>query len=272
MALYRVQFVDDQTGWISGQMGLILHTSDGGETWQKQESGTDVSLFSLFFLDKSRGWAVGDRAVYLKTTSGGESWEVNHIEPSLEGISEDVALAVVDPIIYDIHFVDAQTGWMAGEFGMIYHTTDGGVTWQEQQNSLVGQGGVYEAFVMPTFFGVRFVNAQQGMVVGLEEKIARTTDGGQEWMFLPRDPSVFLPDPLYSLHLFPDGNGWVVGSSGRVIRSQDGEWKKADLGMEVFTWLRAVDFFDQENGWIVGGYGLILRTRDGGQTWLPCVG
>lgn len=272
MALYRIQFVDDRTGWISGQSGLLLHTTDGGETWQKEESGTDLSLFSLFFLDKTRGWAVGDKAVYLKTTSGGESWEANYIQPSLEGISEDVTLAVVEPILYDVHFVDARTGWMVGEFGKIYHTTDGGITWQEQQNSLVGQGGVLEAFEMPTFFGVRFINAREGTAVGLEGKIALTTDGGQKWTFVAEDLSVLFPDPLYSLHLFPDGDGWVVGSAGQAMRFRDGEWKKVNLGMEVFTWLRAVNFFDEENGWIVGGYGLILRTTDGGHTWLPCVG
>jgi photosystem II stability/assembly factor-like uncharacterized protein len=271
-ALYGIHFVDDQTGWITGQMGLILHTSDGGETWQKQPSGTDVSLFSLFFLDKTQGWVVGDRAVYLKTTSGGESWEIDYFQPSLEGVREDVALAIVDPILYDVHFLDSQMGWMVGEFGMILHTTDGGATWQEQQNSLLGQGGVLDAFEMPSFFSVHFINPQEGVAVGLDEKIALTVDGGQKWTFAPEDPSIFLPEPLYNLHLFADGNGWVVGSSGIVMRSQDGEWKKTDLGMEIFTWLRAVDFFDEQNGWIVGGYGLILHTTDGGRTWLPAVG
>lgn len=272
MALYGVHFVDEQTGWISGQEGLILHTTDGGESWQEQQSSTEVSLFSLFFLDKTHGWAVGDRATYLKTTSGGESWESHYIQPSLEGIREDVALAIVDPILYDIHFLDAQVGWMVGEFGMIFHTTDGGSTWQEQQNRLLGQGGVFDAFEMPTFFGVHFISPQEGVVVGLDEKIASTTDSGQKWTFAPEDPYAFMPDPLYALHLFPNGKGWVVGSSGIVMHSQDGEWKKADLGMEVYTWLRAVDFFDEENGWIVGGYGLILHTTDGGDTWLPSIG
>ncbi len=105
---------------------------------------------------------------------------------------------------------------------------------------------------MPTFFGVHFISPQEGVVVGLDEKIASTTDSGQKWTFAPEDPYAFMPDPLYALHLFPNGKGWVVGSSGIVMHSQDGEWKKADLGMEVYTWLRAVDFFDEENGWIVG--------------------
>jgi photosystem II stability/assembly factor-like uncharacterized protein len=125
---------------------------------------------------------------------------------------------------------------------------------------------------MPTFFSVRFINAREGAAVGLEGKIALATDSGQKWTFAAEDLSVLFPDPLYDLYLFPDGNGWVVGSAGQVVRSRDGKWEKANLGMEVFTWLRAVDFFNQEYGWIVGGYGLILRTTDGGNTWLPCVG
>ncbi len=272
LALYDVQFVDERTGWISGQGGLLLHTADGGESWQRREAVTDLSLFSLFFLDKNHGWAVGDKAVYLRTTSGGESWEVHHIEPSLEGIGEDVALAVVDPIIYDVYFVSEQVGWMVGEFGKIYHTADGGLTWQEQQNSLVGQGGVLSAFELPTFFGVHFANAREGVAVGLEGKIAWTENGGQNWNFVPGDPLVFLPDPLYGVELAPGGERWAVGAAGQVLRFEGGKWEKVDLGIRVFTWLRAVDFWDEKHGWIVGGYGMILRTEDGGRTWLPCLG
>jgi len=44
-APYAVRFADDQHGFISGQDGLILHTADGGKSWQQQES-------NAFFQDK----------------------------------------------------------------------------------------------------------------------------------------------------------------------------------------------------------------------------
>jgi photosystem II stability/assembly factor-like uncharacterized protein len=272
VALYNVKFTDVQNGWICGQDGLILHTTDGGETWKKQDSGTNVPIFALSFIDQNRGWAVAQQATYLRTTSGGESWENGRIEVSLEGVSEDATLAMTDPTLYDVHFIDEKTGWMVGEFGKIYHSTDGGMNWVEQQNSLLGQAGIDDALNLPTFFGVRFANANEGVAVGLEGKIVKTVDGGKTWTFTAGDLSVFSTDPFYGIVLRGNGDGWIVGAGGRVLRLQSGDWKQASLGMPVVAWLRAIDFFDENNGWIVGGYGTILRTTDGGKSWLPSRG
>ncbi len=272
VALYNVKFVDAQNGWVCGQEGLILHTADGGETWHKQASGVNTAIFALWFLDKNRGWAVSEQATYLRTTSGGESWETGRIEVSVEGVAEEATLAMVDPILYDIHFVDEQIGWMVGEFGKIYHTTDGGMTWTEQQNSLLGHAGIDDALNLPALFGVRFTNATDGVAVGIEGKIVKTTDGGKTWAFTAEDLAAFSTDPLYDLHLFGDGKGWIVGAAGRVLQLRDGDWNNAPLSRPLTTWLRSVDFFDENNGWIVGGYGMVLHTVDGGKTWLPSVG
>ena len=272
VALYNVKFVDEQNGWICGQDGLILHTTDGGETWHKQESGITQPIFALSFVDKNRGWAVSEQATYLHTTSGGESWETGHIEASVEGVSEEATLAMGDPVLYDIQFIDEKTGWMVGEFGKIYHTTDGGTTWNEQQNTLLGHAGIDDALNLPAWFGVRFINATEGIAVGIEGKVVKTTDGGKTWAFTAEDLSTFSTDPLYALRLFGGGKGWIVGASGRVLQLRDGDWKNASLGRPLASWLRAVDFFDENNGWIVGGYGAILHTVDGGKSWLPSFG
>lgn len=272
LALYNVQFVDAQNGWISGQDGTILRTADGGESWQKQQTNVPVPIFALYFFDKDRGWAVAQQATYLRTTNGGETWEEGRIEVSLEGVSEDATLAMNDPTLYDVHFIDEKTGWMVGEFGKIYHSTDGGATWTEQQNALLGQAGITDALNIPTWFGVRFLNANEGIVVGLEGKIAKTTDAGKTWTFTGLELGQNSTDQLYAPRWVGNGNGWIVGAAGRVLRLDNGEWKPASLGMRTIAWLRSIDFFDENNGWIVGGYGTILRTSDGGKTWLPSLG
>jgi photosystem II stability/assembly factor-like uncharacterized protein len=271
LALYNVQFADAQNGWICGQDGLILHTTDGGETWQKQESGIKLSIFAMAFIDQNRGWAVAQQATYLHTTNGGASWEQSRIEASVEGVSEESTLALVDPTLYDIYFLDEKTGWMVGEFGKIYHSTDGGTTWKEQQNALLGQAGIDDALNLPTWFGVRFANALEGTVVGLEGKIAKTTDGGQTWTYTAEELAVTSTEPFYALRLTGSG-GWIVGASARVLQLQEGGWKPMPLGIPAIAWLRAIHFFDDNNGWIVGGYGTIVRTTDGGKSWLRSVG
>ncbi|MBM4258058.1 MAG: hypothetical protein FJ147_19465 [Deltaproteobacteria bacterium] len=272
LALYSIQFVDAQNGWISGQDGLILHTADGGESWQKQETGVPVPLFALWFADKDRGWAVGQQATYVRTIDGGATWQEGRIEVSLEGVSDDATLAMTDPTLFDVHFVGDKTGWMVGEFGKIYQSTDGGVNWVEQQNTLLGQAGFTDALNLPTWFGVRFRSATEGIVVGLEGRIAKTTDAGKTWAFTGLELGKSSTDQLFAPRWVGTGDGWIVGAAGRVLRLNNGEWQPASLGVRSVTWLRSIDFFDENNGWIVGGYGTILRTSDGGKTWLPSMG
>jgi photosystem II stability/assembly factor-like uncharacterized protein len=271
--LYRLRFVDANNAWISGQEGLILHTVDGGKTWRRQKTGTDVYLFSLYFVDARHGWAVGDRSIVLETRDGGDSWAMHKIiQASAKEMSAEEAVVSQDPVLYDVQFLDANTGWVVGEFGKIYHTTDGGQTWSEQEQSLLGEE-VVDILDIPTFFGVHMIDAQHGLVAGLDGKLARTQDG-TTWKFQKMKLSYPIVDPLFNPILFGDGTGWAIGAAGEVVRlaTPDGEWQRAKLGMEVVTWLRGMSWIDQQNGWIVGGFGLILHTKDGGQTWIPSLG
>jgi len=273
-ALYRVRFVDPETGWVSGQEGLILHTTDGGKTWVRQKTGTSVYLFSLSFIDRNRGWAIGDKSILVQTTDGGGTWSLHKITTAAQKeVSAEEAIASADPVLYDVQFIDANNGWVVGEFGKIYHTTDGGQTWTEQQLSLIG-AEVVDALDLPTFFGVRFSDAQTGLAAGLDGKIARTSDAGASWKFEKMKLEYPIVDPLYNPGLFPDGTGWAIGAAGEVVRldTPGGEWQRAKLGMEVVTWLRGMSWLDRDNGWIVGGLGLILHTKDGGKTWIPSLG
>jgi len=272
-ALYSVHFVDDQQGWICGQDGIVLHTTDGGKTWNKQDSGSKWYLFALAFIDANDGWVVGDRATYFHTTDGGQTWSRGKLGV-IEDIPKDEALVAADPILYDVKFRDHNTGWIVGEFGKIFHTADGGKTWTEQQGSLLGSGNVFNALDLPTFFGVNFVDDMNGVVAGLDGKVARTRDGGQTWKFEEFDLTSPIVDPLFRPYQFPDTTAWAVGAAGEVVRQSEPRqaWQRASLGMEIVTWLRGIDFYDKDNGWIVGGFGLILHTTDGGKTWLPSIG
>jgi len=272
-ALYRVCFVDANTGWISGQDGVILHTTDGGATWQPQKSGTDIYLFSIDFIDRQHGWAVGDKSILVETRDGGTTWSLHKIVPaSQKELSPEEALVSQDPVLYDVQFLDARTGWVVGEFGKIYHTTDGGRSWVEQEQSLLGDQ-IVDILDIPTFFGVRMIDARHGLVAGLDGKVARTEDGVR-WAFDKMQLDYPIVDPLFTPVLFQDGTGWAIGAAGEVVRldTAGGAWRRAKLGMEILTWLRGMSWVDQQNGWIVGGLGLILHTKDGGQTWMPSFG
>lgn len=277
LALYDVGVVGEKI-WISGQEGLIVHSADGGKTFSPQKSGTENYLFAIHMLDEKRGFAVGDRSTLVETKDGGETWEARKVAPESAGEEEenpDLLLAMQDPILYDVHFLDESTGWVVGEFGRILRTDDGGATWREQQKTLMGEEtGIVDPMDIPTFFGVHPVSAEEAIVTGLEGRIARTTDGGETWAFETMTLEYPIVDPLYASYVTSEGTAWAVGAAGEVVtrNPEDEQWKRADLGMSLFTWIRSVDFSDPEHGWLVGGYGNILHTEDGGKSWRICFG
>jgi photosystem II stability/assembly factor-like uncharacterized protein len=57
---------------VAGYQGLILHTSDGGKTWETQKTGTTQTLESISFLDANHGWAIGWASCSLRCASGGK--------------------------------------------------------------------------------------------------------------------------------------------------------------------------------------------------------
>ncbi len=67
-----------QTGadlWLGGYPGsIVLHSSDRGQTWHKQRTGSSLPLHDAAFLDARRGWAVGALGVILATRDGGQNW------------------------------------------------------------------------------------------------------------------------------------------------------------------------------------------------------
>jgi photosystem II stability/assembly factor-like uncharacterized protein len=110
---------DGQQGWAAGGIGdggsngLVLHTKDGGESWQRQkiEKGFgSLSLQSVTFLpDGLRGWATASKGRAAYTSDGGENWQVQTV-PAAE-VDLDAGYFITDK--HGIH------GWLAGKNGMI---------------------------------------------------------------------------------------------------------------------------------------------------------
>ncbi len=63
--LRDIYFVDANTGWLVGSGGMILHTKDGGDTWDIQENPTRAWFETVFFVDANNGWAGGAGLYFL---------------------------------------------------------------------------------------------------------------------------------------------------------------------------------------------------------------
>jgi photosystem II stability/assembly factor-like uncharacterized protein len=71
LTLWDIAFADALHGWIVGDRGLVLHTRDGGASWQRQESGTERPLNSVVAIDADTAWITGSIGTLLVTRSGG---------------------------------------------------------------------------------------------------------------------------------------------------------------------------------------------------------
>ena len=67
--------VDSGVGFVVGDAGTILKTTDSGMTWSPLTSGTTNALYDVYFFDATQGVAVGEQGVILRTTDGGAGWQ-----------------------------------------------------------------------------------------------------------------------------------------------------------------------------------------------------
>ncbi len=62
-----VIFINDKTGWCIGDYGFIWYTENGGDNWQRIDSGTHADLHRIKFIDNGRiGYIFGDDNTLLK--------------------------------------------------------------------------------------------------------------------------------------------------------------------------------------------------------------
>ncbi len=261
--LRSVCFTDSLYGWAAGDSGTIIHTADGGESWQIQDSQTENEIVFLFFLDRNLGWASSFNYTIppygtniLKTTNGGASWT------STPYPEENIFITC-------ILFFDAQTGWMGGTPHALVKTTDGGVDWTQ---------AAVDTSTLAFFpvLSIQFFNEQVGYASGGMFDIAgvtwRTTNGGDLWYAL--DPSQAPADEVHELHIFDATH--VMGAGGDpdygygvgIIRTADGglNWDYEELGIQGNAY--DLDFRNEKEAWApLGPRRKLIYSLDTGNTW-----
>src|SRR5205823_1119701 len=61
--------------WAVGRPGsTVLHSADGGQSWELQATKQPLPLNGVFFVDEKNGWAVGELGTILHTADGGKNW------------------------------------------------------------------------------------------------------------------------------------------------------------------------------------------------------
>lgn len=250
--LWDVEFSPGGVAVASGNNGYLLRSDDFGMTWTPLQSGASWTTRGMDAIGAARAWAANEAGEIALTTDGGGLWE----RVTVHGFDQYGDL-------FDIDFVDANTGWTVGQqqdfgladLGQIARSTDGGRSWQLQfaQHAL-------------EFFGVTALDSNTAIAYGrgnfANSAYLRTTDGGLTWSGAG-NPA--LIGTFRDAFFLPDGStGWLV--SDDIWHTTDGgaTWS---LQFDGNTSLASISFADANHGWASGFVNTLLRTTDGGQTW-----
>lgn len=129
----------------------------------------------------------------LKTTDGGVSW--NYLD-------------VKNDNFMSVYCLNENEVWVCGYRGSVFHTGDGGATWDKLRN---GNQLVQKNYLM---LDVLFKDANTGWICGEEGLLLQTTNGGKDWKQFDK----FTDYALRDMALTPDGNLIVVGDAGTMYK------------------------------------------------------
>ena len=239
---HRVLFTGPKAGWVSTEiLGTILHTADGGATWEKVPlpspraagvSYTQVAAVGDEFVlqyakfvfrtaDAGRTWderthtfpadSLAKGGMWFADASHGcAAWNAGRLAVTADGgrtWAEGRLGAEAGGPYTLARFADPKAGWALPEHGTIHATTDGGQTWAAQDLGPDRPG---------TLVGLHFADARLGHVLGLGRKVVgevrRTTDGGKTWA-----PAGQAAQPELRPRAVLPGQGPRVGGGGQGV-------------------------------------------------------
>lgn len=219
--LTAIYFIDDKQGWAVGHDASILHTTNGGQTWQIQQylPQLEKPLLDVVFKDENNGVAVGAYGLFFRTIDGGKTWTsefhdefltADDAEYLAEIKAEDEESYLDERSGILSHFnrivMDGRTTYLVGEIGLIAKSNDFGVHWQK-----------FDEFYLGSFFDL--VRTREGnlIVVGLRGNIFRSLRNGTPWAHIDT-PTTGL---LNSIILSDDNRIFVLGSNGVLLQSDN---------------------------------------------------
>lgn len=206
-----------------GQNGLVLHSVDGGATWQRQPSPTGATLFAVATNASGRMVAVGSGGTIL--VRDGDTWELT---PSPTGQA-----------LFDVR-ADGGDGFIiAGNAGLLLRGS--GLTWQVEE--VRGARENLRAITGPP--GARVVAGWQGTILS-EPGGWTTSETGTR---------------IYGVHAPADGPAIAVGQGGTGLIREAGGWRH--LAIPAPASLFAIDGPSATARMAVGDSGTVLRLDGG---------
>jgi photosystem II stability/assembly factor-like uncharacterized protein len=231
-----------------GERGHILISDDNGASWHQVQSPVSVTLTAVRFPTPLKGWALGHSGVVLHSDDAGETWvkQLDGMQAAQlvldglrakavsgqdtpEGLDSSIASAErlvsdgTDKPFLDLYFEDEQKGFIVGAYNLIFHTEDGGTSWQPWLDHVENPKGLH-------LYGIQAVGRDL-CIAGEQGLFLRSEDRGKSFNALstPYEGSYFGLLPLR------EGELIVYGLRGNAFKSDDhgNTWEKIDSTVPV---------------------------------------
>jgi photosystem II stability/assembly factor-like uncharacterized protein len=229
-----------------GQSGVVAIVQDG--KWQTVDAGTKSRLLSVDVNSSGLAIVGGQFGTVLKSSDGGKTWASSAPDWSLLALEDHFGTG--EPTIYAANVTESGQITIAGEFGVMMRSDDGGANWR-----------VVRAIdpTAPTLHAMHLVEAGKGnsYAVGQSGALLISADGGETWT------QCDIATKLNFLGVAASPNGQVVVTGMRVMyRSENNgmSWISVDEGDTITDWYQAVRT-DEGSGRIlaVGHSGKIIQ-------------
>lgn len=291
--LRSVDFINVNTGFVVGDKGKILKTTNLGNNWSRILSPSNANLNSVYFEDSIKGFIAGEFGTLHSTSNSGDNWG-----PLNEGITGNTLSSVVflnsntgmvagqsyilkttnggnlweqkfiDPAIYwnKLQMIDENTGFAFCSYKNLYKTTNAGENW-----SFVAPITVPTWMWSYTINSVQFVDPNIGYACGytsepnppsiqIRAAIYKTQNGGENWVLVYHAYSSGI---LHYLSFVDQNTGIIVGSN-KIIKTENGglNWSTNNSSVSI----NRVQYLNDSNIWIVSNES-IMKSVDGGVNW-----
>lgn len=233
---YSTAWTSPDTGYI-GTVGPngIYKTTNGGTSWTQLNPGVMIASgiwYDMKFWSRDSGIAVGSNGVGVRTTNGGATWtelntgftgsviykaEVRNGLIYLAGVSRkwsrstDMGLTFIGFTVpgtstdfYSISFPTPSIGYIAGNGGRLFKTTDGGLNFTQLQAPL-----------SVTFYDIKALNENFIWAACNSGTIMYSTDGAQTWTLGKKQ---FSGNTILHDLSIQDGYIWFSGTGGTIIK------------------------------------------------------
>ena len=261
--------------YFGNSWGFLLHTSDGGITWDRRtEVPNDFGGFTdVLMVGANQGYACGDEVGMYQTSDGGASWKQmidqygNYIMGSIIKSTSDATLVKA-------------SGFDIGV------STDGKYFLESSNAQISIDPPIYVGTANPKIVDIAFGIGGTGFFAGTsvgESWIYKTTDHGMSWNKVTTPGLTgFLAS---SIEVRENSLVWVSGvnqnKESEIYWSVNGgsSWQKAQLpgyfagAYYDLVSIKDLSFIDVNTGYAVGAFGTkltgssLLQTIDGGKTW-----